>query len=155
MDDKVYQIRPFSHSDQEDAKSVILEGLGNHFGYIDETLNPDLDDIWQHYIVKGDIFVVAECEGELVGTGGLIREIGGNGRLVRMSVRQLHQRKGIGQSIVCHLIEKAQEQGYRHLLVETNFDWNDAIGLYLSCGFQEYDRDEESIHLRLRFKFRP
>ena len=111
-------------------------------------MNPDLDDIWQHFVAAGGVFVVAELDGLLVGTGALIRE-GENGRLVRMSVRQSHQRQGIGRQSVRHLIQKANEQGVERLLVETNHDWFDAIGLYESCGFREYDRDAESVYLAL------
>ncbi len=142
------KIRPFHPQDQSAARQLILEGLGGHFGYIDETMNPDLDDIWQHYVAAGSAFVVAQVGGLLVGTGALIRE-GENGRLVRMSVRQSHQRQGIGRKLVQHLIQKAHEQGYKRLLVETNHDWFDAIGLYESCGFREYDRDAESVYLEL------
>jgi ribosomal protein S18 acetylase RimI-like enzyme len=39
--------------------------------------------------------------------------------------------------------------GYQTLLVETNIDWYDAIRLYQRCGFKEYKRDDEEIHLSL------
>ena len=142
------KIRPFTPQDQSAARQLVLEGLGGHFGYIDETMNPDLDDIWQHYVADGGVFVVAEMDGLLVGTGALIRE-GEDGRLVRMSVCKSQQRQGIGRQLVRHLIQKANEQGYKRLLVETNHDWFDAIGLYQSCGFREYDRDAESVYLEL------
>ncbi len=140
------KIRPFHPQDQSAARQLILEGLGGHFGFIDETMNPDLDDIWQHYVAAGGIFVVAEIDGLLVGTGALIDEEG-DGRIVRMSVRKTHQRQGIGRQLVHHLIQKANEQGYRRLLVETNNDWYDAIGLYQRCGFCGYDRDSVSVYL--------
>lgn len=142
------RIRPFTPPDQAATRQLILEGLGSHFGFIDETMNPDLDDIWQHYVVPGNIFVIAEIEGQIVGTGGLIEEAKGIGRLVRMSVSAHHQRRGIGRMLVQHLIQKGHEQNYLRLLVETNHDWFNAIGLYQSCGFREYARDEESIHFQ-------
>ena len=141
------RIRPFRQQDQPAARQLILEGLGGHFGFIDETLNPDLEDIWQHYVAPGDIFAVAELEGFIVGTGALIREEKGIGRLVRMSVSRSHRRQGIGRRLVKYLIGKTNEQGFQRLLVETNHDWHDAISLYQSCGFQEYDRDAESVYL--------
>ncbi len=144
-----WQIRPFTPQDQPFARQIILDGLGGHFGFIDESLNPDLDDIWHSYVVPGNIFIVVELSGELVGTGALIREGVSNGRLVRMSVRKSQQRQGIGRALVQRLVQKAKEQGYKRLLVETNNDWYDAISLYQQCGFHEYDRDEESIYLQL------
>jgi GNAT superfamily N-acetyltransferase len=149
------RIRPFTPTDQTAARQLILEGLGSHFGFIDETMNPDLGDIWQHYVVPGNSFVIAEIDGRIVGTGALIEETKGVGRLVRMSVSPGHQRRGIGRRLVHHLIQKANEQGYRRLLVETNHDWFDAISLYQSCGFCEYDRDEESVHFQQKIAAPP
>jgi hypothetical protein len=37
-----------------------LAGLEDHFGYIDHTCNPDLEDITTSYIQAGDIFFVAQ-----------------------------------------------------------------------------------------------
>ena len=147
----MWKIRPFIPQDQPIARQLILEGLGGHFGFIDETINPDLDDIWQQYVASGDLFVVVESDGVIVGTGALVEENGDgiNGRLLRMSVRPSHQRQGIGRGLVRHLCQQARERGYKHLLVETNNDWCDAIGLYESCGFREYDRDTESVYLQL------
>jgi ribosomal protein S18 acetylase RimI-like enzyme len=141
-------IRPFTSTDQAATRQLILDGLGGHFGFIDEMMNPDLDNIWQHYVAPGNIFVVAEIDGQIVGSGALIEEAEGIGRLVRMSVSPSHQRRGIGRTLVQHLIKKAQEQGHHRLLVETNNDWHDAIGLYQSCGFCQYDRDEESVYFQ-------
>jgi N-acetylglutamate synthase-like GNAT family acetyltransferase len=148
MDNFALRIRPFTRQDQSTTRQLILEGLGGHFGFIDKTMNPDLDNIWQHYVVPGNTFIVAEIAGQIVGSGALVKEAAGVGRLVRMSVHSGWQRRGIGRKLVQHLIAKANEQGYKTLLVETNHDWYDAIGLYESCGFSEYDRDEESRHFQ-------
>lgn len=159
-----FHIRPFSPADQPATKTLIQAGLGEHFGWINPDLNPDLSDIWRTYVASGQTFVVVEMAGELVGTGALIQEtletskVSSHqrlqtsevcGRLVRMSVSQAHRRLGIGRALVLHLIEKARERRFGRLLVETNLDWYDAIGLYQHCGFVEYARDEESIHLSM------
>jgi len=143
-----FKIRPFTPQDQSAAQCLILKGLGDHFGFIDPDMNPDLDDIWQYYVTAGAVFVVAESAGVIVGTGALVEE-GANGRLLRMSVHEKYQRQGIGRSLVRHLRRQAEDLGYIWLLVETNNDWYDAIGLYQSCGFREYDRDAESVYERL------
>lgn len=144
------RIRPFQVTDQSPVKQLINAGLGEHFGFVDPRFNPDLDDIWRTYIQAGHYFIVAELAGELVGTGCLVRETAVTGRLIRMSVSQQHRRQGIGRQLVCHLLQKAKMLGYQQLLVETNHDWADAIGLYQAHGFVEYDRDEESIHMKLK-----
>ena len=39
------KIMPFSPVHQEEARRLILEGLGEHWGWIDEKINTDLEDI--------------------------------------------------------------------------------------------------------------
>lgn len=141
------RIRPFRPSDQEVVKKLILEGLGEHFGRINPDLNPDLNDINKTYIQAGHNFVVAEIGGEIVGTAVLITEAPNAGRIVRVTVSPKQRRSGIGRQLVQHLLSKAAEKKFSQIVVETNHDWYDAIRLYERCGFLEYDRDEESVHL--------
>ena len=143
------KIRPFTPADQTAARQLILAGLGQHFGWIDESRNPDLDDLQCHYLDQGHLFVVAEKQGTLVGTGALIGETPGVSRMVRISVSLAHQRQGIGRQLVAHLMQQAWARGDQRIVVETNLDWWDAIGLYHSLGFSQYDQDEESVHLHL------
>lgn len=142
-------IRPFTPEDQAAARHLILQGLGSHFGWIDESRNPDLDDIQRHYLEQGSLFVVAEQEGKIVGTGALVAEGPGVSRMVRISVSLEHQRQGIGRRLVNHLVQQAWAQGNHRIVVETNLDWEDAIGLYEAAGFSQYDHDEESVYLSL------
>ena len=142
-------IRPFTAGDQDAARRLVLAGLGEHLGVIDETRNPDLDDIAAHYIRPGHLFVLAERDGRVVGTGALVEEGPGIGRLVRMSVDRAERGRGIGRALVRYLIEAARARGHRRLLVETNDDWHDAIGLYRACGFVEEARRDGEVHFSL------
>jgi ribosomal protein S18 acetylase RimI-like enzyme len=134
-----FTIRLFQPGDQDQARALVLEGLGDHFGYIDETKNPDLDDIARNYLENGDCFVVAEQGGVICGTGGLVLEEPGTGCLVRMSVAKQMRGQGLGRALVEHLTQMAIQRGYTSLVCETNDDWQEAIGLYLACGFTEID----------------
>lgn len=147
--DMTMTIRSFQPQDQTTVQQMILNGLGEHFGRIDPTLNPDLDDIYQSYIEAGHRFYVIEADDEIVGTAALITEAPGIGRIVRVTVRPDQRRTGIGQTLVEHLRQSALEIGYKHLLVETNIDWHGAIRLYQRCGFVEYDRDGVEAHFSL------
>ncbi len=142
-------IRPFEPRDQAAARQLILIGLGEHFGWIDETRNPDVDDIAANYIERGDTFLIAEMDGALVGTGALITENTDTGRIVRMSVSRIYRRKGIGRALVSHLLDLAKSKKFAQVLVSTNQEWEDAISLYRHCGFKEYQRDESGVHLVL------
>ncbi len=139
------EIRPFEACDQSAARRLIIEGLGGHFGFIDETRNPDLNDIAVYY--QGETFVVAYIGPELVGTGALITEDEKTGRLVRMSVCPQYRRRGIGRTLVGHLLLVARQRGFGRVVVETNHDWEDAVTLYRHCDFVEYARDEVSVYM--------
>jgi GNAT superfamily N-acetyltransferase len=144
-----FAIRPFQAADQEMARRLVLAGLGEHFGFIDETMNPDLDDIQAHYVDPGHHFVLAEVDGQIIGTGALIEEGPQTGRLVRMSVDANYRGRGIGKQMVRYLTDVARERGYTRLLTETNDDWYDAIGLYRACGFETEGFRDGDIHLSL------
>ena len=141
-------IRPYTRADQAAARRLIRGGLAEHFGLLDETLNPDLDDIWAHYVANGALFVVAEIGGVPVGTGALVPE-GSGGRLVRISVAPEQRRRGLGRALVDHLVGAARARGWPQVLVATNHDWYDAIALYQRYGFREYARDAEEVHMVL------
>jgi GNAT superfamily N-acetyltransferase len=142
-------IRSFEVDDQEQACWLILEGLGEHFGYIDETLNPDLDDILHNYLRAGHIFVVACMGRELVGTGALISRGEGISEMVRISTRKTYRRQGIGQAIVTSLVNVARQRGDWRIIVKTNASWHDAIHLYQRLGFVEYGRTALGVGLEL------
>ena len=112
-------------------------------------MNPDLDDIKATYQEAGHDFYVIESAGRVVGTGALLRESKHVGRIARVTVDPKHRRRGVGAAMVDHLLQRARQLGMRTVLVETNLDWHEAIRLYLAQGFQEYDRDDVSVHLRL------
>ena len=141
-------IRPFVVQDQQAARTLILEGLGAHFGFIDESLNPDVDDIATHYLQRHFPFVVAEDRGKLIGTAGLIDE-GKTGHMVRVSVHRDYRRQGIGTALVKHLVTVGQQRNMRQIWIETTTGWQDAIGLYQGCGFEIFDFDNEHTYLKL------
>jgi ribosomal protein S18 acetylase RimI-like enzyme len=138
MNQPAYTIRPFTASDQPAARALVLAGLGEHWGYIDETLNPDLDDIAAAYPPETSLFLVVEDPtGALIGAGCLTEDDPTTGRLVRMSVASTARGQGIGRRLVAALESAAFDRGYTRLVCETTEDWTDAVGLYLATGFTE------------------
>jgi ribosomal protein S18 acetylase RimI-like enzyme len=146
-------IRPLRASEQEAARRLILAGLGEHFGWIDETLNPDLRDIEAAYLRPGHCFLVAEIAGTIAGTGALVSDAPGVGRIVRVSVDQRYRGRGIGRRLVQQLLAAAHARGYQRVVCETNDDWDAAIALYRACGFAEEARRDGSVHFALDLTF--
>ena len=127
-------IRPFRLDDQAAAQRLIVTGLAEHFGFLDPTANPDLDDIASTY--ADGTFLLAWQGDELVGTGALIHEKQGLARIVRMSVAPHLRRQGIGTLILERLCEQARAAGYRQIVLETTATWDDVIAFYRRNGFR-------------------
>jgi len=144
------QVRPFEPADQTATRRLILDGLGEHFGFIDETVNPDLDDIYSNYVSPGHTFLVAVSGEQIVGAVTLLAENETVGRLARMSVSLAWRRQGIATALVGHLIAAAQERNFSRMVLAVQVPWIEAIGFYESCGFVEYARDEVDVHMELR-----
>lgn len=142
-------IRPFARQDQTAARTLILQGFGERFGFIDEALNPDLNDITASYLVPGHIFLVATHEQTLVGTGALLIQPTTTGELVRISTHHAYRRLGIARAICQHLLVRARQHTLHQVTVKTNLDWLDAIKLYQQLGFVEYQRSAHGLSLAL------
>jgi ribosomal protein S18 acetylase RimI-like enzyme len=143
-------IRQFQARDQPACKRLVLEGLTEHFGELQHSLNNDLNDIATTYTADGHLFFVAEAGEEIVGTGAIVKESCEAGRIVRLSVQQDYRRFGIARAIVSQLLSEAGRLKLTYINVETNLDWFAAINLYESFDFRIIGRDEESIHFQLK-----
>jgi GNAT superfamily N-acetyltransferase len=142
-----FMIEDVTEATQEQAKKIILDGLAERFGFLDTTLNPDLNNIVANYIHVGNTFVVGLWNGTPVCTGALIREGETTARIARMSVAKELRRRGFAKRILEELVHKAKRSGYTRLVLETNRSWYDAIVFYKSSGFVEYDLDDTRIHM--------
>jgi putative acetyltransferase len=127
-------LAPFQPADQAEVKSLVLAGLGEHWGAIDPALNPDLNDIGISY--AGATFLVAHFQGKVVGTGALIPRQDGTAEIVRMSVAARMRRCGIGRLILQRLVNQARIKGFRRVVLETTETWDQVIAFYQDNGFQ-------------------
>lgn len=139
-------MKPIIETYQNEAKRLILEGMKERFGFIDYSLNPDLHDIYSHYSKDGNIFFIGFLDDELVCTGALTNESHTTGRLVRMSVKMVHRRKGIAQKMLDHLEGQALRRSYSRIVLETNQDWNSAIRFYKKNGYNFDFQENERVH---------
>jgi len=98
-------LRPFRPEDQDAVKSLILAGLKEHWGTLDPSLNPDLDDIATSY--KDAVFLVA-CEGD--------RIIGTPARHRAPHPRRAHRRRARAR-LCAHHPGDHRDLGRRHRLL--------------------------------------
>jgi GNAT superfamily N-acetyltransferase len=126
------RIAHFRPSMQEAFQWLVLDGLAERWGSVDEFLNPDLRDIDARY--GEDIVLVALDDEQVVGTGILVLRPTA-GEIVRMSVHRAHRRRGIASMLVSSLLQLARAQDVGHIEVETNANWTDARAFYEKLGF--------------------
>lgn len=143
-----FKIRPFEARDQAAARETILEGLREHFGFIDDSLNPDLDDIHSSYVSRGNLFFVALSLEVVVGTGGMLFETPDSCRVVRMSVRGEFRRQGIASALLAALLREARTRSLQDVTVRTEPDWKAAVSFYERAGFRAYGAGEVDVHMR-------
>jgi len=145
MQDKI-RIGEFEPRYQSDAATLINTGLGDRFGYIDETMNPDLFDIESSYL-EGVFLIAVEGE-QLVATGALLPITAAEGQIVRMHTHSKFRRLGIATRVLTALENYALKEGFQALFLETNLDWGDAISFYQRNGFVEHARNEVGIRFK-------
>jgi len=137
----------FQRCYQDAAKSLILNGLAERWGVLDENLNSDLNDIAGTY--ANGHFLLALSENEVIGAGALIPEAKGVMRVVRMSTSTSMRKLGIGSQILNELLGIARSSGCHRVVLETTSTWKDAIEFYANRGFQIVDERDGETHFVL------
>jgi N-acetylglutamate synthase-like GNAT family acetyltransferase len=144
---EIVEIRPFQPADQTATKQLILDGLAEHWGILDTTLNQDLNNIASSY--QGETFFVAVLGEEIIGCGALIVEDKAErtyGRIVRMSVKKVYQKQGIGTRILQHLEIAAKQKQIQKIILETTQTWDKVIAFYQANGFHIVGHWNEDTH---------
>ena len=141
-------ILPFQPESQVAVKALILSGLKEHWGFLDESKNPDLDNIARSY--ANATFLVAWLDDEIVGTGAFVPRSEKQVEIVRMSVKKELRRQGIGQQILSELCKRAFQDSYEEVILETTEAWQDVIGFYLQYGFEITHYEGEDVYFRLK-----
>ena len=116
------------------VRSLILEGLGEYWGHIDESLNLDLADIASTY--GHGRTVVVRLAGEVVATGTIVPRDESTAEILRMSVAADHRRFGLGRLVVEELVRTARGWGATAVVLETSTDWSEVVSFYQSCRFE-------------------
>jgi GNAT superfamily N-acetyltransferase len=133
MSVEAIEVSDFQPSDQDVVRSLILVGLEERWGHLDETLNSDLNDIGASY-GRGRTIVV-RLAGLIVATGTIVERERSTAEILRMSVAADRRRAGLGQLVVEELVATSREWGATAVVLETSACWQDAVSFYRSCGF--------------------
>jgi GNAT superfamily N-acetyltransferase len=86
---------------------------------------------------KDGVILMAEAEGEIIGTGSLMRLEEATYEVAKMAVTEQWQGRGIGERILLALIDRARKKKARRLFIVSNTKLETAIRLYRRHGFTD------------------
>lgn len=117
--------------------------------------HPELRFFWEDWGRLGDVGVVAECDSNPVGAafGRLFTEqqhshgfVDEETPEICIGIIETSRGTGLGRRLMVALHDEASAQGIETLSLSVNIT-NPALGLYRSLGYQELDRDDDSIRM--------
>lgn len=103
----------------------------------------------QSYVLEkdGEIFFAIKG-GKVVGTAAMVPTEIGIFELAKMAVEKNHQNHGIGKQLLKRCIKFAKEREASEIFLITNDILKPALNLYLSCGFELNDQNDDNRYLR-------
>nr|WP_280521171.1 GNAT family N-acetyltransferase [Paenibacillus mangrovi] len=81
-------------------------------------------------------WMVAECEGRIIGVCGFMAVDSSAGEIMNAAVDPAYQGKGFGKKLILLTLEQAQNDGYKKVIVRTGNSSLDQLALYQKCGFR-------------------
>ena len=98
------------------------------------------EEITKDVTAGGNVYVaVAECGGEKAGYGE-IRMVAGEAQIYNIATAPEFRREGIGEALLRHMIDKAEEDGCTLVTLEVRGGNEAAMALYHKLGFREVGR---------------
>lgn len=111
----------------------------------------DLADITATFLHSGGDFLVAELDGAIVGTAGLLLGEERQADVVRVAVHPAVRRRGIGTALMEAVEHRAVGLGISRLELDVGENAKDAIAFYLAAGFHKLDDDDTEQRWDVKF----
>lgn len=131
-------------ADNRDCDSIIrlVYGILKEYGLKPDPdcTDVDLRDIESSYHKRGGAFFVLETQdGSIIGAYGLYPIDQRTCELRKMYLDKAHRGKGLGRFLLEDALSKARRLGFEKMVLETASVLTEAIALYKSYGFVEYN----------------
>ena len=135
------RLRPANNKDCDNITSLVYSILREYDLKPDPTCtDADIQDIESSYFGQGGMFFVLEVEdGSIIGAYGLYPIDEKTCELRKMYLHKAHRRKGLGKFLLDDALSKARKIGFKRMILETASVLKEAIALYKSYGFVEYN----------------
>jgi len=152
------EIVDFSYELKEYFKTLNLEWLEKYFTVEERDFNI-LMNPESEIIHKGGYVFFARLNGEIVGTGALLRVDDETFEIVKMAVKEREQGKQVGKRLTAALIHKAKAEDAKHIILKTDNKLWAAVNLYRKSGFKvtvgeknasgQFEREKYGILMKL------
>ena len=157
-DEPTPRMRRASNEDREEVTRLVYSVLKEYGLELDPgATDADLADIEQSYLARGGAFFVLEEQGgSIIGAYGLYPIDSQTCELRKMYLDKSHRGKGLGKSLLEGALAEARKLGFQRMTLETASVLKEAIALYESYGFVEYEpthlstRCDQAYFLQLR-----
>lgn len=128
------------YSKTEDYYSSLVGGIQNRQAFVPYNLSQAITDV-----------IIAEAEGRAAGCAGLKEYSAEDVEIKRVWVEPEFRGRHIAEEMINRLEEKAKEQGFRRLILQTRPAMKGAVGLYEKLGYRKienyppYDRLDGAV----------
>jgi len=139
-------LRPANNKDCEKITDLVYSILKEYnLRPAPATTDADIKDIELSYFERGGTFYVLEEKGgEIIGAYGLYTIDKQTCELRKMYLHSSCRGKGLGKLLLENALLKARQLGFNRMLLETASVLKEAIALYKSYGFEEYNPEHLS-----------
>jgi len=135
------RLRPANNNDCENIANLVYGILREYNLKPDpEATDADIKDIEYSYFKRGGTFFVLEAEdGTIIGAYGLYPVEEHTCELRKMYLHKAHRGKGLGKFLLEDALSHARQLKFERMILETASVLKEAIALYKSYGFIEYN----------------
>ena len=135
------RLRPANNSDCEHIANLVYGILREYDLKPDPACtDADIKDIESSYFGRGGTFFVLEAkDSSIIGAYGLYPIDKKTCELRKMYLHKEHRGKGLGKFLLDDALSKASKLGFERMILETASVLKEAIALYKSYGFIEYN----------------
>jgi N-acetylglutamate synthase-like GNAT family acetyltransferase len=130
--------REFRSGDEDAFRTLNEQWISKYF-VLEEKDMLTLRQPQKYILTPGGHIYFALLDEEIVGCCALIATGPGSYEVAKMAVNEEHRNRGIGKSMLAHVIDAARALGAHKLVLETNGKLKNAIHVYESLGFEHLD----------------
>jgi len=135
------RLRPANNKDCDNIANLVYGILREYNLKPDpEATDADIKDIDSSYFGRGGVFFVLETEdGSIIGAYGLCPVEKHTCELRKMYLHKTQRGKGLGKYLLEDALSKARQCGFERMILETASVLKEAIALYKSYVFIQYN----------------